>query len=189
MMPTKRLIYAAICFALCWGCSIAVGFAFFGDAIFQRNLTLFQFVATGAVSAFAAAVIWMRVPRWALLAFVAGFIFVALSAGSSSAARLFRDAVLVLAIVAAVSVGTRLDRWFPRVPVGKFVLWAAVFGALHVVAVLCIALVLGQVVGLEAIVPAARIGTLVGVGVGIGYEIAALIVVRSGSPSPSLARS
>jgi hypothetical protein len=118
-MSKAQLLPVALRFVLCWAGSIALGFAFFGERIFQNEMAVFQFVATGAITG------------------IVGFLAVVGITRSNEAGLLLRNAVLVVAVIVAVQLSLRLGLAFPRVSFGKFVFWGAVFALLHVVALGC----------------------------------------------------
>jgi len=95
--------------------------------------------------------------------------------GSTSLTRLSRDAVMVVSVILAVQAGIRWDTVFPRVVVGKFVLWAAGFALIQCVAVGLLAAVFGVPIDTHVIVQAATISVLIGVGVGFGYELSEIV--------------
>lgn len=177
-MLRARIFQIALRFALCWVGSIAVGFVFFGGRIFQTELSVFQFVATGAISGLVVAAAVASGRKWSLLVFIIGFLATIAFTRSASSARLVRDAVLVVAIILAVHASLRWDRVFPRVPFGKFLLWAAGFALVHAVAVALLAIYQRAPAIVEPAMVAARIGVLIGVGVGVGYEISEFVSRR-----------
>jgi hypothetical protein len=174
-MPSAGRVQVALRFILCWAGSVAIGYAVFGGAIFHSDKTAFQFVATGAISgASIAAASDIRSKRM-LAVFIGCFLAVVTITGSTSLTRLSRDAVMVLSVILAVQAGLRWDTVFPRVVVGKFVLWAAGFALIQCVAVGLLAAAFGVAIDTHVIVQAATISFLIGVGVGFGYELSEIV--------------
>lgn len=165
---------------LCWIGSVCVGYAFFGGGIFQRELAVFQFVATGAISGLAVAMAARGRPKWPLAFFIIGFLATIVLTGSLTPARLLRDVVLVVAVILAVQAGLRWNTVFPHLVIGKFVLWAAGFAVIQAVAVGLMAAILRAPAAAETMLGAARIGVLLGSGVGLGYEMAEIVSRRLG---------
>lgn len=174
-MPSAGRVKGALRFILCWACSVAIGYAVFRGAIFHADKAVFQFVATGAISgAFIAASSGIR-SKNTLAVVVASFLAVVMITGSTSFTRLSRDAVMIISVILAVQAGLRWDTVFPRVVVGKFVFWGAGFALIQCVAVGLLAAVFGVAVDSHVMVQAATISFLIGVGVGLGYELSEIV--------------
>ncbi len=69
---------------------------------------------------------------------------------------------------------------FPALYVGKFVVWGAIFAVTHVCAFLFLVLIKTQSIEAnpEFVIMVARIGALLGAGVGLGYELAIIVANR-----------
>jgi hypothetical protein len=174
-MPSAGRIQVALRFILCWTGSVAIGYAVFGGAIFHSDKSVFQFVATGAISGAAIAASSGIRSKNTLAVFIAGFLAVVTITGSTSLTRLSRDAVMVISVILAVQAGLRWDTVFPRVVVGKFVLWGAGFAFIQCVAVGLLAAVFGVAIDTHVIIQAATISVLIGMGVGFGYELSEFV--------------
>ena len=165
---------------LCTMGSIAFGFAYFGHQVFNPELTYFQFVFFGLIAGVfvAASPVWKS--RWLLLVGVLTFLGLLLSTKSNTPMLLIKDAVGVLFVFAAVRLGVWGNRFLPSWPIGKFVVWGAIFAVTHVCAFLLLVLIKTQSIEAnpEFVVVMARIGALLGAGVGFGYEIARIVASR-----------
>jgi hypothetical protein len=77
-------------------------------------------------------------------------------------------------VMGAVKLGLLVNRALPSLKIGKFVLWAAIFGFTHTLAVFLLLLINTHSVPVnpEFLMMNARIGALMGAGVGLGLEVA-----------------
>lgn len=170
-MLGERTFRGILRFILCWLGSAAIGYAVFGGAIFHFDDPAFQFVATGAIAGAVAAFATSFRSKGMLGVLISCILVVFAITGSTSPARLLSYAVMVTSVFLSVGVGLRWDRVFPHVALGKFALWAAGFGLIRCVAVVLLGSTLRIGIEYHVIVQAAMTSTLIGAGVGIGYEI------------------
>jgi hypothetical protein len=173
-MSGMKLIRYALLVILCFVGSMAIGYLSYGTRIFQPNLVFFQFIASGVIASVAVVVIETRGVRWLLLVFLVLFLAFVLLTRSRTSFQLLRAAVAVGAVIGSVWISMIWDRVFPRVWIGKFVLWAAVFGFVHFVSIALLGALLGTF-DLGASLLGARLGTMIGAGVGLGYEISQML--------------
>lgn len=182
-MRRNKIGLAALQVVLCtWG-SIGFGYAYVGPLVFDRHLTYFQFVAFGLVAGVFVAAWPLLRPAWLALLAVVAFLALTITAQSDTPARHVRDAVGVLSLIGAVKVSLLNNRIFRTLAVGKFVVWAAVFAITHVCAVLVLSVLLSVPIGPGLLPNVARIGALIGAGVGFGYELAVVIGGRRRFPA------
>lgn len=170
-MLGERTFRGILRFILCWLGSVAVGYTVFGGAIFHVDDPAFQFVATGAIAGTFAAFATCFRSKGQFGVLISCFLVVLVIAGSTSPARLSSYAMMVTSVFLSVGAGLRWDRVFPHVPLGKFFLWAAGFGLIRCVAVVLLGATLGIGIEDHVIVQAAMTSTLIGAGIGIGYEL------------------
>ncbi len=180
-MSSLQLKQAALRVALCGGCTIALGFAVFGFRIFNPGLTYSQFVAGGFnLGLFATLAIAAR-PRWTILAGGLYFAMFSVITRPDSMALLLRNAVYITAVLLAIRICVASDRRLPRIVFGKFIVWAAVFGAAYILSVELLGLLQPGSPSMAIVGLVARTGALMGIGVGLGCELSALIL-RSNTP-------
>jgi hypothetical protein len=175
-MSHQKFKPALLQFTMCLLGSIGAGYAYFGHQIFDHQLTYFQFVLFGAVAGLFVAVWPLISARWLLVLGVLAYFGFIIQANSTTPVRLIRDAVWILSVMAAVWIGLLLDRVFPFLKVGKFVVWAAIFAVSHTCALFVLGVIQSVTVNPEFYLMNARIGALAGAGVGLGHELAAVVV-------------
>lgn len=166
---------ALLQFTLCLLGSIGMGYACFGHQIFDHHLTYFQFILFGAFAGIFVAAWPIVGKRWLVVLGVMAYLGLVIQASSTTPARLIRDAVWILSVIAAVRLGFLGDRVFPSLKVGKFVVWAAIFAITHTGALYLLSVIQSVTVNPEFYVMNARIGALAGAGVGLGRELAILV--------------
>ena len=152
--------------------SCLVGFAVYGAEILNSHSMAFQIVSSGAVaSALAAAVAAER--RNAMWT-IAGFSLVLFLAATrpNTGALLLRDLVYLPTLVAAVWLSGVVSSKVPSPRFGQVVLWGMVFTACHFAAFCVLTAANGASFNFQMAYAAARIGGLVGVGVGLGVFLA-----------------
>ncbi len=179
-MSRHKVRLAALKLVLCTLGSVGFGFAYFGHQIFNHELTYFQFVYFGVVAGVFVAVLPTAKSRWLVLMGAFAMLGLALNANSNTPMRLIRDVVGVLSVFVAVRLGLGAGRMFPALYVGKFVVWGAIFAVTHVCAFLFLVLIKTQSIEAnpEFVIMVARIGALLGAGVGLGYELAIIVANR-----------
>ena len=152
--------------------SCIVGFAAYGADIFNLHSMAFQFVSSGAVaSALAAAVaVECRNAMWAI-AGLSLLLFLA-ATRPSTGALLLRDLVYLPTLVAAVWLSGVVSDQLPSPRVGQVFAWGMVFAACHFAAFCVLTVANGSSFNPQMAYAAARIGGLVGVGVGLGIFFA-----------------
>ena len=181
-MPSKIFWQAIAVFLACFIGSCLVGLAVYGADIFSPGLVTFQFVGSGAIAgALAAAFVFQRAWLVGLVAAVVLLLFVAATRPGTSA-QVLRDFVYVPTLLASVYLSLRLCAVAPMPRFGGFVFWGVSFAACHIAMFGILALASGQVFSLEVAVMAARIGGLVGVGVGVGRQVAGLLGITNPAP-------
>jgi hypothetical protein len=171
VMLGARTFRGLLRFILCWLGSVATGYAVFGGAIFHYDNSAFQFVAIGVIAGVVAVFATCFRSKGMLGVFIGSILAVIAITGSTTPAQLLRFTVMVISVFLSVGLGVRWDKVFPRVALGKFVLWAAGFGLIRCVAVVLLGATLRIGIDFQVIVQAAMMSTLIGAGVGIGYEL------------------
>lgn len=179
-MLRQRARLAVLQFMLCSLGSIGLGYSYFGNQIFDPKLTYFQFVLFGVLASVFIAAIPLVKWRWLVPLAVVSFMGVIFLTKSITPLRVTRDAVWVLVVIAAVWLGLKSNRAFPSLKVGKFVIWSAIFSATHTCAVFMLILITthSTTANPEFLVMNARIGALLGAGVGLGYELSKILAAR-----------
>ncbi len=175
---------AVATFLFCFTGSVLMGFLVYGDSVFDSSQVFFQFVGSGLLGAALVAAARVAGLRAVALVVLIGYPVLLISNGSFTGARLLRDAVGVAGLSGAVLAGMGCNRFFPRRALGKFVIWAAIFGGVHLAmyAILCLAN--GQPIDSSWAELTARIGALIGGGLGLGFELSALVWEKMKGTSP-----
>lgn len=173
-LPTSAFVFLA-----CVVGSLAMGLIFYGTQIFQQHLTYSQFLFSGVFAA-ACVAAWLAGGRRGLL--IGGLVCLVVLLAyhrPASESLLRRDVIYIVGLVLAVWVSLRASLALARPRVGRFLLWGAIFGVTHL-------LLFGQLVAfrgagfdLSTAMLVGRIGTLVGLGVGLGYELVTLASGRA----------
>lgn len=177
---------AAIRFLLCAGASIGLGYLLVGERIFQPELVSFQFVMSGLiVGLLVAATEWLPRRRIALVAAGVYFLILVVNKVEDPDKRV-SFAVYVLVLYLGTMGGLLSNRWFPRLYFGKFVLWAALFGALHLVSVPFLGLVLAQSPDSEMMLASGQLGAAMGAAAGMGFELSQYMEERKKAPRGAL---
>ena len=170
--------FAGLRFVFCFLCIVFFGFAAFGPVIFDNRLPYFQFIGFGLIVALFAGAIPVIKPWQLILLGIVAYIGAVFSAGSETSVRLIRDAVGVVSVITATGLGILVNRLFPSLPVGKFVLWAAIFTTTQILAVLILSEIQSVTIN-PAIIPiVVKIGALIGAGAGFGFELASIVAGR-----------
>jgi hypothetical protein len=98
--------------------------------------------------------------------------------GSPAPDILARNALVVLGLYLAVRSGLLIEDKVRRVAVGKFTLWAAIFGIVHVCTFSILSVARRGSVEAELALFQLTLGALIGAGVGLGHEIAEMVKSR-----------
>lgn len=157
---------------------LVVGVAVYGGRVFDPGLAYFQFVAGGVVCG--AYLLALRSARgWAtILVAVAILAALVLPRGSELGSYLARDAVWVAGLLVAVRVGVSINRSLGRIPLGKFVLWALAFGAIHFLMHAILSFANSVPIDPRMARVATTIGALMGAGFGLGLEFSEFVGPR-----------
>ncbi len=109
-----------------------------------------------------------------------GLYFIALHAITrpDSMALLLRNAVFITAMLLAIRVGVASDRLLQRVKIGKFIVWAAVFGIAYLASIGLLGVLSGKLPRFADLGLVAQIGVLTGAGAGLGCELTELVAKR-----------
>jgi len=177
-MSHQKFKPALLQFTMCLLGSIAVGYAYFGPQIFDHHLTYFQFISFGITAGIFVAAWPLVSARWLFLLGILAYLGFVILANSTTPTRLIRDAVWVLAVIAAVWTSLRGDRVFPSLKVGKFIIWAAIFAVTHTCALAVLGVIQSVNVNPDFYLMNAKIGALAGAGIGLGHELAAVVISR-----------
>ncbi len=178
-MSARTIWTAVLTFSFCLLGSAFLGFLAYGELIFDSKLVFFQCIGSGALCA-SLLVSADSFGRKSI--FLAGFVAypIQLAIASSNTGMLFiRDAVYVFGLAVSVLIGLRVNRMFPNLRIGKFVLWGASFGAVHLGMFVLLCLTNGHPVNQEIAVVQTGLGILVGSGVGLGYVLASVVKQRA----------
>ena len=157
--------------------SCIVGAAVYGADIFNPRLAVFQFVTSGAISGAlaAAASSERRNVRWVIAA-LALVLFLA-ATRPNTGALLLRDLVYIPTLVASVWLAGVVCTRVPSSYVGRVVAWGIVFAACHFAMFGILTVANGAAFNSQIGYASARIGGLVGIGVGLGV----IVLTRLGS--------
>lgn len=177
---SNRTRRAALQFLLCCAGSILVGLACFGPRILDSRQLYFQCVAWGVVASLFVAAWHLARPRWIALFGVLACFGVVAQTHAETPVRLTRDAIGVLAVAGAVRLSLLSDRALPSLKLGKCVLWGAAFAIVQTLALLLMMLIAGRstIAGPGIFRTTAQVAAVIGVGVGLGSELADLIWTR-----------
>ena len=178
MISAKRS-QAALTILLCALVSVIIGLMVYGDQIFNRQTSLFQFVSTGAACGVFVAAFRHYGTKAGLLAVPVVFLAFLAVTKSSSLTLVFRDVVGVVGWCAAAKIGLVSSGWYPRLVVGKFILWAAAFAFVHLCMFAMLSIVNSVPIDQHYALFVTKLGALIGAGVGLGYELSELLWSRS----------
>lgn len=177
-MPVRSFWVGAVSFLLCALGSVLVGLLVYGQAIFDTGLVYFQFVAAGILCGSFVVSAKIAGPKSVILVGMAAYGVVLAYNGSSTGIRFFRDAVWVSGLALAVVLGLWNSRFLPRLIIGKFVVWSATFGIVHLCMFTLLSFVNGGSFDQSMALTATRLGALIGAGVGLGHELGELVNQR-----------
>jgi hypothetical protein len=143
-----------------------------GGSVFQPELVSFQFVMSGAIAGvFVGAGIllpWRRTVRIALMIYVLVLLVNKTEVSNARASYAVYVGVLYLGTMG----GLWSDRWSSRLRYGKFVIWSAWFGVLHLASVYLLGWILSQPPEPGIVLVSAQLGASIGAAVGLGNELA-----------------
>lgn len=179
-MPGIRSRLGLLTVALCLFCCMLVGLLAYGRRIFDPGQVTFQFIVSGLIGG--AFVVAVRASRAMYVAAVGIFAFVLITAtsGPLSPNMLLRNAIWASALLIAVLVALRIEDRLRRLSIGKFVLWAAVFGIVYLFALQVLGLIRHVAVNPGVAIENLKLGALIGAGIGFGHEIAEKARWRAG---------
>lgn len=179
-MSRDRIRRLALHFVFCVAGSVGLGFAFFGQRIFEAHLIYFQCVAYGVVASVFVAAWPIARRRGLVLLGVLAYLGFVKQTHSETPVLLARDAIGVLSVIGAVGLGLLGDRAFPSLKLGKCFLWGAAFALACSLGILLMLLVARHLTTANPNVvwAGAQIAAVIGVGVGLGNELAHLIAAR-----------
>lgn len=179
-MSGKRSLLGLLTVALCLSSCMLMGLLAYGGRIFDPGQVTFQFIVSGLIGG--AFVVAVRASRAMYVAAVGIFAFVLTTAtsGPVSPNILLRNAVWVIALLVAVLAALRIEDKVRRLSIGKFVLWAAVFGIVYLFALEVLSVIRHVPVNAEVVIENLKLGALIGAGIGLGHEIAEVTRWRAG---------
>ena len=183
-MTTRVLASAALTFMFCLVGSLLLGYFAYGEAIFDSTVIHFQFFGFGVLcSAFVVAARYSGTRAVLLSGLIAYPLLLAFD-GSSTGTLFVRDAVGILGLVGAVLVGFGNNRFLRHLVFGKFVVWGATFGVVHLCMFAILSLFNGRPIDLGLAMATMRIGTLIGAGIGLGFEGSEVVRAKLGLRVP-----
>ena len=183
-MSTRVPISAVVTFVFCVVGSLLLGYIAYGKDIFESHLIYFQFVGFGVLCGVLVVVAQYVGTRATLLVGLVAYPVLLSCDGANTGALFVRDAVGVAGLVVAVLVGFWNNRLLPRLVLGKFVVWGATFGVVHLIMFAILSFVNGRPFDLGMAMVSMRIGTLLGAGIGLGYEVSELLNAKLGLRVP-----
>ena len=177
-MDRPRYWRAMLAFLLCSLGSMGVGYVVYGAKIFRPELVLSQFVISGLVVGVFVANFIATVRPWSLLVIAAAYLLLVLKTWSLDLGLTFRFAMYIGTLFLATWASLANSQKFPRPVLGKFLLWAAIFGALHLVSTQILSLAMSTPAMPGLVNYSGRLGAWIGAGAGLGYELSTLIGSR-----------
>ncbi|MCP4684768.1 MAG: hypothetical protein GY867_04895 [bacterium] len=179
--PRANAFQALLLFVLGAGGSIAVGYLWAGDSVFKIHATASGFMFDGLGCAFVFALHRWRglIPALGaglLLSLLLGFLF------SSLFLTVFIHSILKMFAAALVS-DLVWGKIFTRLLFGKFIYTAIVLSAASLVATLILIVVYSLNLFRDVMVVNTAQGFLVGLGLGLGFEIAELCCGSAKKPA------
>ncbi len=172
-MPERRLWISALTFALCLLGSVLLGLIFYGRLMFNPNLVFFQFIGSGILCAAFIVAAESSGPRSVLILGLITYPLMLAITGSNTGQLFLRDAIYVFGLASCVLLSLQTNLGFKNLNFGKFVFWGAIFGALHFFMFAILSIAKGAPFDFFLAGKATQLGTLVGAGIGLGYEISA----------------
>jgi hypothetical protein len=165
---------ALVQFLFCATISLGVGFLVSGIDIFQPGWPSFQFVMSGIiVGVFLGATNYLTLRETFLVA--AGvYILILLVDKMEEPEPRISFGVYVLVLYLGTMGGLLSNRLFPRLAVGKFVVWGALFAVLYMAYLPLLGWVLSQPPIPGYFLSNARLGAALGVAFGLANELAEL---------------
>ncbi len=161
-------------FLCCSAGSIIPGVLLFRGSLFQPDWNIFQFLASGAlVGLFVASRNFLPLRQSGLVAAGIYFLILLVKKAEDPDLRIFY-AVFVGGIYLATTGALLSDRVFPRMVFGKFIVWAALFGLLYLIAAPLLSWAMSRPLNVGDALHNARMGAMLGGATGFGYEIAVL---------------
>jgi len=177
-MTRERAVDLVLTPVLCLAGSVLAGAMVYGNRVFNPEMAHFQFVVSGLIGGSLVLAIQFRRGQYAILGCVAAFLIMSILVGSPAPDILARNALWVLGLYLAVRSGLLIDDKIRRVAVGKFTLWAATFGIVHVCMFAILSVARRGSVEAELALFQLTLGALIGAGVGLGHEIAEMVKFR-----------
>ncbi len=169
--------------SLCWAGCLWAGSLKYGSLIFERETQAFQYVALGFLGAvLVAGVFRLRTSRYYLLVLVVA-VLAKLTTGSDTSRLILRDVVIAHALALSVYLGAALNTYLSRLVFGKFLLWGVFCAGTYAMATYMLANAFGWTEYGTPLQVNMMHGLLTGCGLGLGAELAALLIRRFPDPA------
>ena len=178
MMPGTRAAERILTPIACLACSVATGVAVYGGRVCDPALAHFQFVVSGLICGVLILFAQARRGLYTLIGCAVAFVVRSTAVGSLDVGILARNALFVAGLLAAVSGSLHIEERARRLAIGKFALWAAIFGIVHLCMFAAFSLARRGSVAEEPATFQVTAGALIGAGVGLGHEIMELAARR-----------
>jgi hypothetical protein len=172
-MNKKRLKLFASTTFLGIICCILVGVIFFRSQIFSTKYPSFQFIAFGLIySVFFSGLKYFKI-RNAIYMYVLMFLLHEILFRFSKTSFVVRDIFFFLSIGVAVYLFCQyFESKLDKLKFGKFLTFASLFAIANLVATLLLALIFQSAHFMQQLFTNISLGLLIGVGLGIGFELA-----------------
>jgi len=168
---------------LCWAGCMWAGSLKYGPLIFNREMQAFQFVPLGLLGGIlVVGAFRLRSSRFYLLVLVVA-VLMKLTTGSDTSRLILRDVVIAHALALAIYLGAALNTYLPRLVFGKFLLWGVLCAGSYALATYMLAQSFGWTEYGTPLLVNTTNGLLTGSGLGLGAELAALIIRRYPQPT------
>jgi hypothetical protein len=166
---------------LCVLGAASFGYLFFGDRLFNPTAQLVQVAVPATVAGLYLESMRLLRPRWNVGVVAAVFFVLTALQNNLSREWLLRDAVWSIALAVAAAIGLVVERKYPRLAIGKFVLWSALFSVVYILASPLANYFRPFSNSWNLAWRSAQMGAIVGAGVGLGHELAQLLEGRIGN--------
>ncbi len=157
-------------------CSILIGYSYFGLKVFNPKISSFQFFITGLIGAIFYATLKVYKLRNALFILLFLFIFHEIIIKTSTLSYFIRDLLFIGGISLSIIIFINFfHEKLKEIKFGKFLTFASLFTITYIIITVILGLFLSPVEIKNVLLTNVFIGSLLGIGLGIGLELSEIL--------------
>ena len=159
--------------------SIAIGFLYFGLKVFTPKMASFQFLIGGLIGAIFYSTLIIYRLKDALYVLISLFLFHEIVIKVSTFSYFIRDFIYIGSISFAIYIFVKLfHHKLKEIRFGKFLIFASLFTVASILSTIILGLILSPSEIRNALITNVFIGSLLGIGLGLGLEISEILTPR-----------